>query len=173
MDEWRLKTENPLFESGDYNFETANDFDSGPSAGRLAKAIAEYKQAGYSFAGALEALNGQPLYQPKNIVVLTDPGTYSAAFHFLYYLHHMGAKSVGVPPRQSPNAFMEVTEFTLPESKLRGSIANTLQLLMPEDPKADTFPVTHPLTYQVFLRYGLDSETALRYALDLAADGKL
>jgi hypothetical protein len=173
VDEWRLKNGNPLFEPGDYDFESANDFDPGPPEGRLAKALADYKQAGYSFAAALEALNGQPLYQPRNIVVLTDQGTYSAAFHFLYYLHHMGAKSVGVPPMQPPNAFMEVTEFTLPESKLDGSIANALQLFMPEDPKADTFPVTHPLTWEVFRRYGLDSETALRYALDLVAAGKL
>ena len=173
VDEWRLKNGNPLFEPGDYDFESANDFDPGPPAGRLAKALAEYKQAGYSFAAALEALNGQPLYQPRNIVVLTDQGTYSAAFHFLYYLHHMGAKSVGVPPMQPPNAFMEVTHFTLPESKLDGSIANSLQLYMPEDPKADTFPVTHPLTYEVFRRYVLDRETALRYALDLVAAGTL
>jgi hypothetical protein len=173
VDEWRLKNGNPLFEPGDYDFESATDFDPGPPAGRLAKALAEYKQAGYSFAAALEALNGQPLYQPKNIVVLTDQGTYSAAFHLLYYLHHMGAKSVGVPPMQPPNAFMEETHFTLPESKLDGSIANSLQLYMPKDPKADTFPVTHPLTYEVFQRYGLDSEAALRYALDLVADGKL
>jgi hypothetical protein len=173
VDEWRRKTGNPLFEPGDYSFETAGDHASGPPEGRRAKALADYKQAGYSFAAALEALNGQPLYQPKSIVVLTDQGTYSAAFHFLYCLHHMGAKSVGVPPMQSPNAFMELTEFTLPESKLRGSIANALQLYMPENPKADTFPVTHPLTCEVFRRYGLDSETALRYALDLVAAGKL
>ncbi len=171
VDEWRLKSGNRLFEPGDYSFETTGE--SGPPAGRREKAIAGYKQQGYSFAAALASLNGQPLYQPRNVVVLTDPGTYSAAFHFLFYLHHMGAKSVGVPPSQSPNAFMELTDFTLPESKLRGSIANSLQLYMPEDPKADTFPVDHPLTYEVLQRYGFDRESAVRYALDLIAAGKL
>jgi hypothetical protein len=172
VSEWRLKSGNPLFEPGDYSFETTM-IASGPPASRREKTIAEYKQRGYSFAAALESLNGQPLYRPKNVVVLTDPGTYSAAFHFLYYLHHMGAKSVGVPPSQSPNAFMETTDFTLPESKLRGFIANSLQLYMPEEPKADTFPVDHPLTCEVLQRYGFDRETAVRYALDLIAAGKL
>jgi len=171
VDEWRVKSDNPLFEPGDYSFEAAGE--SGPPASRREKAIAEYKQQGYSFANALESLSGKPLYQTKNIVVLTDPGTYSAAFHFLFYLHHMGAKSVGVPSSQSPNAFMELTDFILPESKLRGSIANSLQLFMPENPKADTFPVDHPLTWEVFQRYGFDSETAVRYALDLVAAGEL
>jgi hypothetical protein len=171
--EWRRKIGDPLFELGDYSFTTGGEYDSVPQEHRYAKALAEYRQGGYSFTAALEGLNGKPLYQPKNIVVLTDEGTYSAAFQFLYYLHHMGAKSVGVPPQQSPNAFMEITEFTLPESKLRGSIANSLQLYMPEDPKADTFLVTHPLTYEVFRHYGFDSEAALRYALDLVAADKL
>jgi hypothetical protein len=44
---------------------------------------------------------------------------------------------------------------------------------MPENPKADTFPVDHPLTWEVFQRYGFDSETAVRYALDLVAAGEL
>ena len=168
VEEWRRTNANPLFEPGDYSFETPGE--AGPSNARRAKAIAKYKQDGYSFADALERLNGKPVYRPKHVIVLTDPGTYSAAFHFLYYLHHLGAESVGVPPSQSPNAFMEVTEFTLPESKLHGSIANSLQLYMPENPKADTFPETHPVTYEVFLRYGFDRETTLRYALDLIAD---
>lgn len=171
VDEWRRKNDNPLFEPGDYSFQTSGE--PGPPAARRAKAIARYKQEGYSFAAALERLNGRPLYRPENIVVLTDPGTFSAGFHFLFYLHHLGAKSVGVPPSQSPNAFMELTDFTLPESKLRGSIANSLQLYMPENPRADTFAVTHPLTYEVFRRYAFDHETALRYALDLIAAGKL
>jgi hypothetical protein len=68
---------------------------------------------------------------------------------------------------------MELTDFMLPESKLRGAIANSLQLYMPENRKADTFPVDHPLTYEVFRRYGFDQDTAVRYALDLASSAGL
>lgn len=40
---------------------------------------------------------------PERMYVLTDAGTYSAAFHYAFYLWKMGAIIVGVSSSQPPN----------------------------------------------------------------------
>ena len=40
---------------------------------------------------------------PERVYVLTDAGTYSAAFHYAFYLWKMGATIVGVPSSQALN----------------------------------------------------------------------
>lgn len=77
----------------------------------------------------LASLNGKPLYRPKRIFVVTDSRTFSAAFHYAFYLAKMGAEVVGVPSGQAPNTFMEVTPFKLPYTGLTGSISSKLPKL--------------------------------------------
>ena len=111
--------------------------------------------------------NGQPVYTPKHIYVLADANTYSAAFHFMFYLWRMGAKIVGVPSSQAPNTYMEVTHFSLPRTKLEGSISNSIQLFLPpENPCAKQLTPDILLTYDDYKRYGFDNQTEVLYLLD-------
>jgi hypothetical protein len=170
LEEMRKRLNDPELELGAYHFEEEEAL--GAEAKRK-KAIGEYLDKHYSFAKGLEALEGKPIYTPKKVVVLCDPGTFSAAFHMMAYLKDMGATVVGVPSSQSPNTFMETTEFKLPESGLRGSISNSMQIFTPDDPKANVFHPDYEVTYSIFKKYDFDEETTLRYALDLIAEGKL
>lgn len=137
-----------------------------PEASRKAW-LSSYRSRGYAWAPLLTALDGKPLWRLRRVVVLCDSGTFSAAFHTLFYFHELGAEVVGVPSAQAPNAFMEVTEFQLPESGLRGSISNSVQLFLPETPGARVFPPDHLVTYKQYRRHGFDLQTPLRVALDL------
>ncbi len=116
----------------------------------------------------LQSLDGKQLYQPKQIFVITDPGTFSAAFHYAFYLHKMGATLVGVPSGQAPNTFMEVTPFTLPCSGLSASISNTLQQFFPKDsPLAKELIPDVRIMSQDYARYNLDADTPVLKILDI------
>ena len=165
----RAEREIPLFEVGDYTLEA-------PGATTTAAELrASYLRNGkgepYSFARFVDGQNGQPLFEPRRVVVITDPGTWSAATDFMFLLQQMGAVVVGVPPAQSPNTFMEVTPFTLPRSKLTGSISNLSQLYYPDRPAAREFVVDFPLTYEVAKRYGFAPDASVRHAFDLVKSG--
>ena len=111
--------------------------------------------------------NGHPVYTPKHIYVLADADTYSAAFHYMFYLWKMGAKIVGVPSSQAPNTYMEVTQFTLPRTRLEGSISNSMQLfLSADDPCAKQLIPDILLTYDDYKRYNFDSQAEVLYLLD-------
>lgn len=170
LEEMRKKLNDPTLQLGGYHFEEGQALTA--EAARK-KAIAEYLDKQYSFAKSLEALNGNPIYTPKKVVVLCDADTFSAAFHIMAYLKDMGATVVGVPSSQSPNTFMETTEFKLPESGLRGSISNSVQIFDPDNPKSDVFHPDFEVTYSIFKKYDFDDETTVRYALNLIAEGKL
>lgn len=109
------------------------------------------------------------------VIVLTSPSTFSAAFHLTYYLTEIGpAVTVGVPPRQAPNAFMEGTAFTLPRSRLRGTIANAVQRLYPaDDPRARVFTPDFPMSWADFRRYDFDPDAEILFALDLILSGRI
>jgi hypothetical protein len=62
---------------------------------------------------------------------------------------------------------MEGTEYVLPESGIRGLISNGTQMCLPRDPKATVFHPDFEVSYSVLAKYGGDTDTALRYALDL------
>ena len=133
--------------------------------------MAAYARDKFSFAPRLAALNGEPIFTPKKVVVLCNPATFSAAFHFMFYLHELGARVVGVPSAQSPNAFMEETDFRLPESGLGGSISNSMQLFLPGDPHATVFHPDFEIDRSISAKYDFDRNAAVRYALDLLAKG--
>lgn len=164
------RKKDPNFEVGEYQFEGP---EPGTAKEKREKKFAEWKEKGMSWMPALEALNGQPLYTPKKVVVLCDPGTFSAAFQATFILHELHATVVGVPSAQSPNAFMEATEYTLPESKIRGVISNGMQMYMPHDPRINIFHPDFETNVATFKKYDFDEQTALRYALDLMANGKI
>ena len=156
----------PDFRVGSYRWDQD---EPGDARAQRERAMASYTQAKFSFAPRLAALNGEAVYTPKKVVVICDSGTFSAAFHFMFYLHELGARVVGVPSSQSPNAFMEETEFRLPETGLRGSISNSMQLFLPDDPHASVFHPDFEMDWSIFARYDFDRHAAVRYALDLLA----
>ncbi len=160
------RKKDPNFELGEYEFSGS---EPGTGEEKRKKKIAEWKERGFSFVPALEALNGKPLYTPQKIIVLCDPGTFSAAFQATFQLHEMHAILVGVPPAQSPNAFMEGTEYVLPESGIHGYISNGMQMYIPSDPKINLLHPDYETSYLVFKKYDFDEDTSLRYALDLLA----
>ena len=99
--------------------------------------------------------------------MLADADTYSAAFHYMFYLWKMGAKIVGVPSSQAPNTYMEVTQFTLPRTRLEGSISNSMQLfLSTDDPCAKQLIPDILLTYDDYKRYNFVSQAEVLYLLD-------
>lgn len=110
---------------------------------------------------------GEPIYTPKHIYVLTDANTFSAAFHYAFYLWKMGAVIVGNSSSQAPNTYMETTPFVLPHTKLNGSISNSLQLYLPIDhPRAKQLSPDWVLTYDDYKKYGFDEQAEVLYLLD-------
>lgn len=115
----------------------------------------------------LETQQGKPVYSPKNIYVVTNEKTFSAAFHYTFYLWKMGATIVGVPSMQAPNTFMEQTMFELPYTRIRGSISNSIQLfLAPDDYRANVFWPDMMPSYDDYKRYQFDQHSEIRYLLD-------
>jgi len=123
----------------------------------------------YSFARTyLDDLNGKPLYTPDQVFVITNDGTFSAAFHYTFFLSKMGAKVAGVPSSQAPNTYMEVTEFELPLTHIKGSISNSLQQFLPtKDSRAKTFTPDFPLSWKEYSKYNFDEQTELLYLQNL------
>ena len=118
--------------------------------------------------GILEAQHGQPIYTPKEIYVVTDERTFSAAFHFAYMMHKMGATIVGVSSGQAPNTFMEVTPFNLPNSGLECSVSNSLQRCFPDnDPRAKVFTPDIQLTYDDYHKYNFSKDAELLYLIEI------
>lgn len=121
-----------------------------------------------SIKDLLRSLNGKPLYKPDKVYVVTDAGTFSAAFHYTFYLSKMGAIVAGETSSQAPNCYMEVTPFTLPYSRLSGSVSNTLQEFVPTtDPKAREFTPDIKLNYEDYHRHGFDYNSILFHLLSL------
>lgn len=115
----------------------------------------------------LRAQNGKPLYRPEHIYVVTNEGTFSAAFHFTYMLWKMGATIVGVPSSQAPNTFMESTPFSLPNTGIECSVSNAIQRFLPaDDPRAKVFRPDWTPTWDDYKRLGFDSRADLLYILE-------
>lgn len=118
--------------------------------------------------GFVADLDGVPVYTPQRVFVVTNDGTFSAAFHYAFYLWKMGATMVGIPSSQAPNAFMETTRFKLPYTGLVGSISNSVQMFLPDDdPRAAIFYPDIMLSPDDYRRYGFDRHAELLYLMDL------
>lgn len=114
----------------------------------------------------LRAQGGAPLYRPEHIYVVTDPKTFSAAFHYAYMLWKMGATLVGVPSGQAPNTFMEVTPFKLPHSGIECSVSNSVQRFFPDgDSRAHVLWPDWMPKWEEYRELGFDSRSELVYIL--------
>jgi hypothetical protein len=112
-------------------------------------------------------LKGKPLYEPR-VIVLTSPKTFSAAYHFMYFLTQIGdVKVVGVPSRQAGNTFMETTFFELPNTHISGSISNSVQIFFPNDTvKGKTYMPDYHLNWSDYAKYDFDENAEILYILD-------
>lgn len=110
---------------------------------------------------------GKPLYKPARIYVVTNERTYSAAFHYAFYLWKMGATLVGVPSSLATNTYMEGTPYQLPLTGIGGGLSNSLQVFLPEDdPRATIlYPELMP-KYSDYRKYNFDKHTEILYLLD-------
>ncbi|MBP1638814.1 MAG: peptidase [Bacteroidetes bacterium] len=110
--------------------------------------------------------DGSPVYTPKKVFVITSSGTFSAAFHFAFYLWKMGAIVVGVPSSQAPNTYMEVTPYRLPLTGVIGSISNAVQEFLPSDnSKAKIFYPDLMPTHKDYAKNNYDGDTEVKYII--------
>jgi len=131
------------------------------------------KKAETSTFEILEATNGEPIYSPK-IILLVSPYTFSAAYGMLYKLLPYGAISVGVTPAQAGNTYMDGIGFSLSESGLRGSISKSKQVYFPYDAeKGKELTPQYKLQWDDFKKYDFDTNAELLYTLDLINSGAL
>jgi len=163
----QMSANSPIkFEYGDYQCEE----ESGEPIAKVTDEIRNMtiSQMMSSVKDKLMAQKGKPVYTPEHVYVLTDEVTFSAAFHYAFYLWKMGATIVGVPSSQAPNTFMEQTPYELPRTGLKGSISNSLQLFLPvDDPRAKLFTPELMPTYEDYKRYNFDQNTIPMYLMDL------
>lgn len=145
---------------GDYTFGT-NETDTTDIEQRRANFI---DNCMCSVPDELRKQQGKPVYTPEHIYVITNERTFSAAFHYTYYLWKMGATIVGVPSGQAPNTYMEQTLFRLPYTGMQGSISNSIQICLPaKDRRAKTlYPDMMP-TYQDYKKYNFNVHTEILY----------
>lgn len=153
------------FSIGDYTFYTQSDSDSALSPEEIRNRFID--DCISSDKKTLKAIKGKPIYKPSNIYVLIDNNTFSAAFHYAFYLWKMGATIVGIPCKQAPNTFMEQTPFELPYSHLKGSISNSFQAFLPgTDKRAKTFYPDMEMTYDDYKKYNFNAQAEILFLLD-------
>ena len=136
--------------------------------------IDNQRKFGFSSLGSYEKLNGKPIYSPQ-IIVLTAPETFSAAFHFTWFLTEIGkAKIIGVPSSQAGNTFMEGTPFELPKTHLKGTISNAQQIFYPNNmEKGTVLKPDFPMDWELFKKYSFDNNAEIMYVIDLIRDSKI
>lgn len=148
---------------GDYTF-SINEEDT---TGIDQKRAYFVKHCMCSIPEELDKQQGKPFYTPEHIYVITNERTFSAAFHYTFYLWKMGATIVGIPSGQAPNTYMEQTLFRLPYTHMQGSISNSMQICLPyEDRRAKTLYPDLMLTYKDYQKYNFDTHTEILYLLD-------
>ncbi len=156
-------------EIGEYLVESFGNYGNGMNLQQKIKKI----EKGYYGFGAEYVKKTQSL-QDVQIIVLTSPYTFSAAYHFTYFLKKLGRTTiVGVTPRQAGNAYMESTHLTLPETGIRGSISNSKQILFEENsPLAKVLKPDYEMTWEDFKKYEFDVNAEIIKALELIEVGR-
>lgn len=158
------KAYNLNFKIGDYTFGSFGNVYPNLSIEQKREML----RRGYNGFGADYLKKTEPMSNVE-IFVLCSPKTFSAAYHFTYFLKRLGrTKIVGVAPRQAGNAFMETTNLTLPETKIEGSISNSKQILFEENSQsAEILKPDYEMTWQDFKKYGFDRNSELIKTLEL------
>lgn len=153
------------YRMGDYTFEEPES--------RPIETIREHfvNTAMGNVASCIGDLQGKPLYKPSRVFVVTNERTYSAAFHYVFYLWKMGATVVGVPSSLATNTYMEGTPYQLPLTGISGGLSNSLQVFLPADDRRATvfYPEWMP-DYSDYRKYNFDKHAEILYLLDRLGD---
>jgi hypothetical protein len=162
------------FQQGDFLFGKFFDNKAGQTLEEKRKDLSLIAYFGGLGREYTENLNGKPIHEP-HVIVLCSPKTFSASYHFLYFLTQIGhATLVGVPSRQAGNTFMETTDFELPGTKITGSISNGLQIFFPDEPiKGKVLMPDFAMKWSDYLKYNFDKNAEILYALDLIKQQKI
>jgi hypothetical protein len=169
------KNNNTSYSFGDYQFSGFFEPDTSLSIEQRRNQFFEnLKKMKYSTINSISNTDGQPIYTPK-IIILTSPVTFSAAYHFMWFLYSIGdAKIIGVPSSQAGNTFMENTPLELPLTHIQGSISNAVQIFFPDDKvKGKILMPDYPMNWELFKKYSFDNNAEILYVLDLIKAGKL
>lgn len=158
------RNDNTDYKLGDLRTELLSTKKTGQE--RREEYVSDLRQDNLSFLSFIENLDGIPLYTPE-IYVITDPGTFSAAFDMMFHLWRMGAKIVGIPPSQSPRTFVDPSPFELPNTKLAVSISRTSVIYKGAPEVNRVFQIDHPMNWSDFHRYNFDRHSEVLYVLDL------
>ena len=157
------------YQLGDYQFSGFFEQDTTISViERRNNFLNNQRDQGFSTFNCIENLNGKSIYSPK-IIVLTSPTTFSASYHFVWFLSQIGnTKIIGVPSSQAGNTFMETTPFELSKTHLKGSISNAVQVFYPnDDQKGKILTPDFPMNWELFKKYSFDNNAEIMYLLDL------
>ena len=106
-------------------------------------------------------------YRPKNVVVLSSPGTYSSGYTMMRMLKGMGALLVGTPSSQSGNAPGWALNFKLKNSGLTGWVPCKFYISFSDRIKNGVYQVDQPLTYEKLKKYNFDPNSEILFTLDL------
>jgi hypothetical protein len=160
----------PEYGPGDYRFKTKG---RARNSGGTAEFIEELRRFDCGLADAFALQGGRPLHRPT-VIVLMDTGTFSAAYQLTYVLWRLGAVLVGVPPAQAGNAFTNAVQVTLPNSRLRGTVARSAQIFFPEvKALGRVLRPTFPMTWSDYARYDFDRNAEVMHVLRLIAEGRI
>ncbi len=158
------KAYNYNFKIGDYIFDSFGNFDTNLTLEQRKKNIENgYNGFGADYIKKTEHLTNIQIY------VLTSPQTFSAAYHFSYFLKKLGStKLIGVASRQAGNAFMETTNITLPNTKITGSISNSKQILFKDNPELGRLlKPDYEMTWNDFENLRFDKNTEILKTLEV------
>jgi Peptidase family S41 len=150
------------------DFDAYIDADTASAITKRSNFLSRLKEDHFSWLPYVQNLNGQALWSPKDMVVLTNPTTFSSGFIAAVDLQQLGAKLLGVPPAQSTNATMEIIRFTLPYSKFTGWTSSKYLNYFPNQPKTqNVLPIDYPMNWSDFKKYGFSVDAEMQYALDV------
>ncbi len=155
---------NSNFKIGDYSFGSFGNVNPNLSIEKKRELL----KSGYNSFGAEYLEKTEPMTKVE-IVVLSSPKTFSAAYHFTYFMKRLGrTKLVGVASRQAGNAFMETTNFNLPKTGIGGSISNSRQILFPETSESVTIlKPDYEMTWEDFKKYDFDKNAEIIKTIEL------
>ncbi len=169
------RTNNTSYRTGDYQFGDFVPFDSAQTTvQRRENYIKSVKRYSYNDGLLLEKINGEPVYSPK-IIVVTSPSTFSAAFHYAYFLKKLSdAPLVGVCSKQSGNTGMETINIALPNTGISGSVSCSVQMFFPNDKIAGkSLDPDYPITWDIWQKFQFDANSPLLYILSKIRSGEL
>ena len=155
--------------TGDFNTYPFGNLQGDSYDNKVSQVANGYKGFGGEFIKKSLELKIQP-----QIIVLTSINTFSAAYHFAYFLKKLGnATIVGVAPRQAGNSFMESTQIVLPNTNIIGSISNAIQILFKNDKQAGKLlQPDFEMDWNDFSKFKFDKESEVLKAIELIENKK-